>query len=323
VCRMGTGTDDVDESAPRRRIRWWGWALAALPWLWFAIWNRDGLVDQLAVALPVIGAVALALALLLLARRLRLGALVAASVVAVCLVATVLPRIPQATGAPRRPIDLVSANVFEYSQWPGRAAATMASRGADVIVSVEIGRSYWRHLADYAPRYPYGIASGAQGVRSKYPLTFLPLPAGLPADRMLRVRIDRPGAPFVIYAVHLLNPLHETTFADQREVVRRLIAAADDEPIPAVIAGDLNLSDRIGSYRMLDGSMRDAMRAQAWPPRTAWTASTYLAGIWRLLMLRIDHVFMPEDWCARDPATFGVPGSDHAGLQVQIGPCTT
>jgi endonuclease/exonuclease/phosphatase (EEP) superfamily protein YafD len=321
---MGTGTDDAEGPArPRRRIPWWGWVLVALPWLWFAIWNHDGVVDRVAVALPWIGAVAFVLALLLLAARLRAAALVAVSVMAVCVLATVLPRIPQPTGAPRRPIDLVSANVFEYSRWPGRAAAVMASRGADVIVSVEIGRSYWRHLADYAQRYPYAIASGAQGIRSRYPVTFLPLPDGLPADRMLRVRIDRPGAPFVIYAVHLLNPLHETSFSAQREVVSRLIAAAQEERIPAVIAGDLNLADRIGTYRMLDASMRDAMRAQAWPPRTAWPASTYVAGAWRLLMLRIDHVFVPDDWCARDPTTFGVPGSDHLGLQVRIGACAS
>jgi endonuclease/exonuclease/phosphatase (EEP) superfamily protein YafD len=305
----------------RRRIAWWTWLLAALPWAWFLVRNRDGAVDLVAVAMPAIGVLGLAAGVFLMWRGLRPAALVAASLTLLALVVAVLPRIPQPTASPLDPVVLVSANVFQFSRWPGRAAALMTSRGADVIVSEEMGTSYRRHLMQDAQGYPYRVGADEQEVLSVFPIRRLPTPAGLPGDRIMRVRVDRVGAPFVLYAVHLPNPLHETTFSTQHALVTRLLAAVGAETLPTVVAGDFNLSDRTSGYRLLDGEMRDAMRAQAWPPWTAWPASTYVAGLWPALLLRIDHVFVPADWCARDPATFGVPGSDHRGLQVSIGPC--
>ncbi len=55
--------------------------------------------------------------------------------------------------------------------------------------------------------------------------------------------------------------------------------------------GDLNMSDRTLSYRILDGSLRDAMRTSGWP------RSTYHGEIWPIFLLRIDHLFIPKDWC--------------------------
>jgi endonuclease/exonuclease/phosphatase family metal-dependent hydrolase len=314
-------SDATANAEIHRGVPWWIWALCALPWAaWFLVRNHEGAVDVVAVSMPAIGGVTLVAAILLVRRGLRGGAAIAGSIAVLALVTTVLPRLPQPTAPPVDPVRLVSANVFQFSRWPGKAADTMTSRGADIVVSVEMGRSYWRHLAE-ANAYPYAARRGAQGVLSNWPLEPLPTLDGLPPDRIFPVQVDRPGGPFVIYVVHLLNPLHETTFSEQHDLVEQLLATVDAETLPTVIAGDLNLSDRTSAYRLLDGDRRDAMRAQVWPPWAAWPASTYVHGLWRALLLRIDHVFVPKDWCARDPGTFGVPGSDHRGLEVQIGRC--
>jgi endonuclease/exonuclease/phosphatase (EEP) superfamily protein YafD len=39
------------------------------------------------------------------------------------------------------------------------------------------------------------------------------------------------------------------------------------------------------------------------------------------LLLRIDHVFVPGDWCADDGGRFPLTGSDHRGVKVTVGPC--
>ena len=90
-----------------------------------------------------------------------------------------------------------------------------------------------------------------------------------------------------------------------------------------VVAGDLNLSDRAGGYRILTGVYRDAMRAGV------WATDTYRLHVWRALLLRIDHVFVTEslatravaaerDRDARKPSTYpGIP-SDHAPLVVDF-----
>ena len=74
-------------------------------------------------------------------------------------------------------------------------------------------------------------------------------PAGLPPDRIARFAVDADGLRFVVYAVHLPNPLHQTTFAEQREPMEQLLAAIDAETDPVIVAGDLNLSDRSDGYR--------------------------------------------------------------------------
>ena len=97
-------------------------------------------------------------------------------------------------------------------------------------------------------------------------------------------------------------------------MVHRLADAIAAETDPVILAGDLNMTDRAAGYRMLGGPMHDAMRT-GW-----WAASTYRHGMWRDLSLRIDHLFVPADWCAVDAKTFGVPGSDHRGIESTVGP---
>jgi endonuclease/exonuclease/phosphatase (EEP) superfamily protein YafD len=119
----------------------------------------------------------------------------------------------------------------------------------------------------------------------------------------------------VLHVIHAPNPLYQTTFEEQERFAADLVRQADAEVLPAVVVGDLNLTDRAEGYRTLASSLRDAMRAGSWP------ADTYRLSVWRLLLLRIDHLFVPTDWCAADPVTFDIPGSDHRGIEATIGPC--
>jgi endonuclease/exonuclease/phosphatase (EEP) superfamily protein YafD len=300
---------------PRRAFPVWGLVPVLLPWLWFAIRDRNGPTDVVAVGMPGIGIIALVIGVIALGTRRLVVAATAGSVFLVCGVATIGPRLPQRTEAPSPGITVVSDNVFHTSRLPGRAALVMTGRAADVIVSVEMGGSYIAHMGDYSARYPYSVVVGQQGVWSRWPVRQLATPPGLPRDRIARVEVDADGLRFVVYAVHLLNPLHETSFGEQRALLGRLESAVDAETEPAIVAGDLNLSDRSAGYRILDGSMRDAMRTDGLAP------NTYQYGAWRAFLLRIDHLFVPEEWCAADASTFRVPGSDHRGIQSTIGPC--
>jgi endonuclease/exonuclease/phosphatase family metal-dependent hydrolase len=81
------------------------------------------------------------------------------------------------------------------------------------------------------------------------------------------------------------------------------------------MAGDFNMSDRVSSYRVIDGMLTDAMRDGA-AGRT-----TYVGGWWTAALLRIDHIFVGEPWCADAPGTFAVTGSDHRGVEASVGPC--
>ncbi|HKZ76269.1 MAG TPA: endonuclease/exonuclease/phosphatase family protein, partial [Actinomycetota bacterium] len=162
---------------------------------------------------------------------------------------------------------------------------------------------------------PEQVVAAELRVWSRWPLARLPAAPALADQKVLRIRVDRPDSPFVLHVVHAPNPLYETTFERQEAFAAQLVDAALAEDLPAVLVGDLNLSDRAQGYRIITRSMRDAMRAGSWP------ADTYRLHFWRALLLRIDHLFVPKDWCATDPAVFDVPGSDHRGIEATIGPC--
>jgi endonuclease/exonuclease/phosphatase (EEP) superfamily protein YafD len=292
-----------------------GACLIGVPWLWFAVRGLGSNMDAVAIALPVAGVIVLLLLTAVAGLRRRwLPLLVGASVFLATVVATVQPRIPQSGGAPRVPITLAMANVYEGNPTPAAAASTLAARRVDLLAAVETAPAFWRSLRTDG-RFPYRVIEGQLGVESLWPVRLL-APHGLPRSRLLRIGVDAPGAPFVLYVAHAFNPLHDfSTFADQRTFADRVVSVAETEQRPVVIVGDLNTSDRSQGYRTFTSVMRDAMRANASP------ASTYDGGWWSALFLRIDHAFVPSDWCATDGSTFSVPGSDHHGLQVTVGPC--
>ena len=174
---------------PPRAFPWWGVLPVLLPWLWFIVRDHGAWTDPVAIALPAIAFVAfLAWAILTFFHR-WVGAATALSLLAVCLVAIVGPRLPQRTAAPVRPIRIVSDNVFNTSQWPGTTA------------------------------YPYTAIKSEQSILSRWPVEALPLADGLPQDRIMRAALDVDGERIIMYAVHLFNPTHETTFDAQQRLL--------------------------------------------------------------------------------------------------------
>jgi endonuclease/exonuclease/phosphatase (EEP) superfamily protein YafD len=288
---------------------------AAAPWTWFLVRNVGWIAEPFAVAFPLLAFVGLALALTFaIVGRNRRTLIVAASVIALALVVIVGPRMSQSTPAPVDPIRVVSANVFDRNPTPEDAARVLARSDADVLVAVETGKGFDELLADADHERPFEVLGPGIVVRSRYPLRALPLPSSLPDQRSMRVLVERPEGAIVLYAVHALNPAYESTFARQLDFITRLSRAAQNEDGPAMIAGDFNMSDRELGYRRMTSAFRDADRA-------SYARDTYTKGLWGLLLLRIDYVFVDPAWCAADSRRFDVPGSDHEGIATTVGPC--
>jgi endonuclease/exonuclease/phosphatase (EEP) superfamily protein YafD len=296
------------------------WARTALgvgaPWIWFLVRGIGGRVEAVAVALPMLVLVAFVVlaAVTALLREPRLVA-VLGSLVIFAAVTIVGPRLPRTGEAPSPSVRLVSANVFFDNASPAEAVEAVVATEADIEVVVETSPGLRAILEARDTAHPYVLQDDQLVVRSRFPLSAMSDPEGLPARRILRLGVDAPTGPFVLYAIHALNPLSESTFADQLDWIDRLRSSATGEDLPVVMAGDFNMSDRQLAYRRITDELRDAITGAGWGP------STYPYGIWAALVLRIDHVFEPPDWCSAASRTFAVPGSDHAGLQVDVGPC--
>jgi len=229
------------------------------------------------------------------------------------------------------PVRVVSFNV-RFSREIGRALTVLESdslREADVLALQEMDTLGVERIArtlglNYA-YYPASIhpASGkyfGPAVLSRWPIERswkLVLPHGgwtRGQRRTATAAIVRIGATrLLVYAVHLETPF-QITDRERRDQAMAIVRDAARYPGPVVIAGDFNTPDRSRGYRRLTGRFRDAMRSR-------WAGPTYIGTLWKPFLLRIDHVFVPRDWCSAHAVRFTLHGSDHRGLAVDVGPC--
>jgi endonuclease/exonuclease/phosphatase (EEP) superfamily protein YafD len=302
----------------RRRLARSTLALASIvaPFAWFAIRHLGGPLDAVAIGMPLIGASSVVIlgAIAAITRR-PWPAVLGLSILAVCVLATVGPRLPQPTASPDPEIVIAFANVYRDNPSEREARSDLVDRGADVLTAIEVpDQQFSNRLAKNASDLPYLLEHGWGAVWSRWELDD-PVEFEWAHADVARAIVRHPSSPFVLYLVYAANPLGSLAFDEQRSVIERISGMIAAEPLPVVIAGDLNTSDRTSGYRLLESSLRDAMRAET------LAGTTYVGDAWRSLFLRIDYMFVSPSWCAVDPVIFPVSGSDHRGIETRVGPC--
>lgn len=298
---------------------------AAAPWLWFAGRDLHPVLDWGAVLLPA-GAVGGSVVVLLITGgaggRWRIAAF--CSWLLFGMAAVVGPWAPRPTAAPDTALRLAAANIRGDNTSSAQVVQDLVDLDADVLVVSEVSplqQTVARRLDD---SYPHAIRGGDEagvGVWSRFPLEDLgSAPGRLPAAaRGVRVAVGAPSGRFVLYGLHLYRPSlrafrTEVTMREQHRLVRQIDSQLAQERLPVVVAGDLNLPDRGAAYRSLLGDRVDAMRS-------SWTGPTSLRSRNRALLLRIDHLLLPTDWCTRDATRSPLTGSDHMAVAASVGRC--
>jgi hypothetical protein len=303
---------------PSRVRRYAGVAVAGLlPWAWFLIRDRLGVVtDVLAIVLPVL-AVLTALVVGILGRRHRAAVAFAVSTLLVGIVATVSPWIPNGVGTVdrTRAVRIAQANIGAGEL---EGADDLLALRADVLVISEIGEPLTTRLSETYPEHESIWTGPSIGIFSKWPMTVLEQPGpDLPG---FMLRIHAPTGDFDLIAAHVprawwtsKGASYQTTVAGHHRLIEQIAARAERDDHPVVITGDLNTTDRGRDYRVLTKHMDDAML-------DSWGRPSQI-GHWAALMVRIDHLFVKPGWCSDDSGWYKVPVSDHHGLISTIGPC--
>jgi hypothetical protein len=287
--------------------------MAALPWVWFPIRDLDAM-QLVALGLPVLVVAALlGLAISAFDERKMTSLLVAASILIFGWVTILGPRTAQPAGKPRDPVRVASVVFSETTGDIDAKLAALVETGADVAVVVERSKSVRTALLR-TERFRFTFQSGSFVVLSSASVRELQPLKGLPRALVLRLQINRPDSPFILYALRTDDTVLDSTLHDELGM-DALIGAALDERLPVVLAGDFGVSDRSSGYRALDGAFRDALRSDD-------TASS-TAGVfpWSLLVLRTEYVLTSKSWCAAGGQTFDLPGSDDPGVISDVGAC--
>lgn len=295
----------------RSRVTAWA-AAAAVPWLWFVLRDRLGIVTDLAAIVVPILAAAGALAAVLVARAWRPALATAVSMVIVGIVATVGPWLPGgeqpiAAGAAT---TLLASNIDTDSV----TAVDVLGTDPDILVISEVTEALDRGLRVARPHTVETLLGPKVGVYSRHPLTVLDAPsAELPGWRL---QVEGPGGPFVLYALHVPRPwfragTFQTSPTNQRRIIEATARSIEAETLPVVVAGDLNVTDRSRSFRLLTERTDDAV--------TGWGRPT--SKKWWLLAARIDHVLVDDTWCRGPSRYVDVPLTSHLAVAATFGPC--
>jgi len=290
----------------------WVAVAMAIPWTWYLVRDLGPAMQFVSMALPVLVAAGL-LGLLISAADSRkvTPLLVAASVAAFGWVSVIGPRSAQPSPVPADPIRIASLSLADTKDLASGLRVVAATR-ADIRVVVAPSKKQAASIRR-AIKAPDTLQSGRFVVFSRYPLSQAPLPKGLPAGLVVRFQVFGPTSTFVVYATRTDAGILAAGMNDPL-ALERLRTAALHEDFPAILIGDMGMSDRSTEYRAYAASFRDAMRARV-------GASSTVGSFWSPLLLRIDHVFTSTTWCAAGSRTFDVPGSDQRGLIASVGPC--
>lgn len=313
------------------------WVLGVLaPWLWLGLRDLSllGIFDLIAILLPLLIAT-LAGGLVLTALRTRhwLWLLPALSTVAVGVVSITFPWRTHPQPPPSSPstaVTIVFANLLLSNVDTG-AVDAIGFYDADVVITAETNGTQYLSLSERfgPPVVSAGDEAGCSldgpgacatvNVWTELPAVVGAESATLTRARGVRVDVETVDGPLRIHAVHLPAPSPLfwrpglTTLSGHRSILESLFADLSERD-RSLLIGDLNLSDRQAPYREITADWRDLMRISD-------TGPTSRRSLLAPLLLRIDHVLASPDLCGSASERFTVPGSDHLGLAVVVGPC--
>ena len=242
---------------------------------------------------------------------------------AVALAPTAVSLLPRHPPPPAGPAVRVMAMNTKYTNHDGPDVVAQVSRFRPDVLTVEEFAAPVRAALDaaLAGDYPYRCLRPAGGVGlavySRLPFDGPPQVTNRGVRRQIRavVRID--GRPVALYVVHPLSPRTPARVLQNRLWTADLADQLRREPLPAVVAGDLNFTAETPNAAALTAAgLTDAFalaghgRGPTWPVKPRWAA--WLPGV------RIDHVYLSAGLTCTRYQTAGYTGSDHLPIVADV-----
>jgi endonuclease/exonuclease/phosphatase (EEP) superfamily protein YafD len=254
-------------------------------------------LDLLTFFWPVFSLVAGMLLLLTLPFGSSVARLAALAAVGTCALPFImLPPSPDNTAGEK--IRILIANLYVGNPDPRPFVALLTRTQPDIVVTQETRRPFVEAIrgSGLFPFETEGALSDADDkkVFSRYPIREYRQLADLPGRKVerhaMRLVIETPAGPVVVYAVHPDTPRSVEQWHERNAYFERLAAAIRSEApdMPVVVAGDWNLPAHSAFFREFFAATHYRFaRSGFWPPVTRF--ATRLAPI-GYFGSTIDHV---------------------------------
>jgi endonuclease/exonuclease/phosphatase (EEP) superfamily protein YafD len=218
------------------------------------VWALD-LVTFFWPVLTIAAAVLLLAALAFGDSAARIAALAAAAACAVPFL--LLPAAPDAT--PGEKLRILTANLYVGNPDPRPFVALLTRMQPDIVVTEETGRHFVEAVRG-SGLYPFETEGDLaladdKTVFSRYPIRQYDQLADLPGRKVerhaMRLVIETPAGPIVVYAIHPDTPRSVGQWHERNAYFERLAAAISGEAPDAavVIAGDWNMPAHSAYFR--------------------------------------------------------------------------
>lgn len=133
--------------------------------------------------------------------------------------------------------------------------------------------------------------------------------------RQMRAVVRVGSQPVAIYNIHTVPP-GRSNMRRQRHEFADLVDLVRDEPLPAIVAGDLNCTSNTPFADALRGvGLRNTHALAGYGRGSTWPAIgllKYAPGI------RIDHIFISDDFTAAESRVLPALNSDHRAIVADV-----
>jgi len=210
-------------------------------------------------------------------------------------------------------LRLLTANLWNHHADASALADVIAEHEPDVVLAQELAQE---QAAAIERALPHGILLPSRekvgmGLALRKPATVSRLP--LPHRDALCARLTLGGKSIEILNVHLSAPTRVTRLVLRHLQVRALRSHLARNPLPRVLAGDLNSLPVMPAYLVLRLHLRDAAREHRLLPLPTWGP-----GARAPRFLRLDHVLI-DGLRVLDLRVLRVRGSDHDAILATLG----
>lgn len=239
-----------------------------------------------------------------------------------------LPRYAPRSTQPTRgeTITVMSVNLLASNTNTASIVDEIRAADPDLLLLQEY-TSHWHDALQSAigPRYPHTRYvrredSFGNAIYSKRPFAEevdqrLKMGKGLVPQFRAVVEIE--GQQVAVYNVHLLPPWGMDFLIETRREFADLLDMLAAEPLPTILAGDFNFTERSPQARALRrNGIRDAHDLGGWGRGTTWPISGFFRWV---PSLRLDHVYLQGGLTCTGCRTGKGRGSDHRPVIAEVG----
>ncbi|MDX1993092.1 MAG: endonuclease/exonuclease/phosphatase family protein [bacterium] len=164
-------------------------------------------------------------------------------------------------------LTILSYNITSERTDMNAVAAVIRKTDADVVALQKVDtRSGERLIALLEDAYPHNATALDEDplrghlLFSRYPILSDEAFANRQGKLHQRVEIDFDGQAVVVYNLHIFYPFVGNGFAYRAEDVQEVMARAEAETLPTILAGDFNLTPQTADYARIRRTFSDAHR---------------------------------------------------------------